>query len=107
MAFVRMDQEIQDIGAQLDDFARSRDSWRVLHKPTVSEGPYRWEFQRCGLTGWIGTVSLDGSDIHQMMAMSEADRRAFLCSKFIDAFATYALPDLLYQGKSRDGNQGA
>jgi hypothetical protein len=83
-----MDQEIQEIGAQLDECARSRDGCCVLHKPTVNDGPYRWELHRCGSAGWIGTVSLDGSDINRMMVMSEADRRAFLCFKFNDVLAT-------------------
>jgi hypothetical protein len=82
-----MDREIQEIGALFEECARSSDGCVVLRKPTVNDGPYRWELHRRGSTGWIGTVSLDGSDIHRMMVMSEADRRAFLSSKFNDAFA--------------------
>ena len=97
MAFVRMDPEIQEIGALLEECARSVDGCAVLHKPTVNDGPYRWELQRCGSAGWIGTVSLDGSDIHRMMVMSRADRRAYLCSKFSDALASrqVARPSIL------------
>ncbi|MFP5206147.1 MAG: hypothetical protein ACLGSH_12390 [Acidobacteriota bacterium] len=87
MAFVRMDQEIQEIGALFEECARSSDGCVVLHKPTVNDGPYRWELHKRGSAGWFGTISLDGSDIHRMMVMSESDRRAFLCSKFNDAFA--------------------
>lgn len=87
MAFVRMDWEIQEIGALLEECARSSDDCVVLHKPTVNDGPYLWELHRRGSAGWIGTVSLDASDIHRMMVMSEADRRAFLRSKFNNALA--------------------
>ncbi len=88
MAFVRMDQEIQEIGALFEKYAGSADGCVVLHKPTVNDGPYRWEVHKRGSAGWIGTVSLDGSDIHRMMVMSEGDRREFLSSKFKDALAT-------------------
>lgn len=87
MAFVRMDREIREIHALLEKCARSGDDCVVLHKPTVNDGSYRWELHRRGSAGWIGTVLLDGSDIHRMMVMSEADRRAFLCWKSNDECA--------------------
>lgn len=88
MAFVTVDWEIQEIGALFEKCAMSSDGCVVLYKPTVCDGPYRWELHRRGSAGWVGTVSLDGSDIHRMMVMSEAVRRAFLCFKFNDALAT-------------------
>ena len=87
MAFVRMDQQIQEISVFYEECAKKVHDCVVRYNQTVNDGPYRWDLQRSGLAGWIGTVSLDGGDIHRMMVMSEADRRAFLCSKFNDAFA--------------------